>query len=472
MNGLIGLFITTTFGILITFLFRLDVGRIERIGLGILLGFGFQTFFMFIFYLFGLKFTLLNSLAEVLGLALGLSIAIFLTKSFQQIIKFLKIGNSISFFKKLSSSFIKADLLTKLFVAAIFGLLLTSLLVGVFFPVYGWDSLVLYDFRAITFVATGGMADGISRGYFFGYPLMTSLAHTWMYFFKGNPHLFYWGLYFGFTPIVYYCLRPFLSRLTLMLTTLILISLMSIYTGSYFDYTNFPYLIYLISSILYLCRYTKEKNKAFLLIGSILVGLSTWVRQTEPFWVVNMLFVVALLVPEMKKRFFSTLLIVAISFGIFFAIQQPWRLYETSMIGGGRNISDQAGYAIHSIQVFNLPRLIDVVATTIQGTIPTWQPYLLIAFFVGMFARKDIKKARIFLYFVLANIALLFFGTYIFSYIWPENWKAIIDSQQRLSSFIVPLLIIFTATVSDDYIVQGKKAFQALFKFGITKILD
>lgn len=472
MNGILGLLITLVFGTIITFLFNLNLRKIERVSLGILLGFGLQTFIMFLFYLLDYRFTLINTLKEI-----GVMSAVFLVLvlsfkySRSSLLDFIRIRNIILMLTKLINLFKKLPFLMKVVWLSIFGGAITSFIIGVFFPVYGWDSLVLYNFRAITFVSTGGMEDGISRGYFFGYPLMTSLAHTWMYFLNGNPHVFYWGIYVGFLGIVFYNLRGYLTQTTLAITLLILATLPSIYTGSYFDYTNFPYMVYLIGGIMYIARYFKEKNPNFLLIATILTGLSTWIRQTDPFWVINLLTILLLLCIETKKHIAKGLVLILVTLTLFFGIQQPWRLYETSFIGGGRNVSDQAGYAVKSLSVFSLERLIDVISTTVSGTFPTWQPYLLIAIVVGFFAKQYIKKSGVFIYFIVANVLLLFLGTYIFSYIWPENWKDIIESQQRLSSFIVPLLIVFISVVSDEYILIGGDALKNFFTSGYKKFL-
>lgn len=471
MNSLIALLATTVFGTILTFLIHLEIKRLERISLGILLGFGLQTLFMFFFYVFGLRFTLLNTILEmgVLSVVSLIVINIY-PKNRKSLSEFISLDKKVISLRYWSLEFSKLDLIQKIFLIYIFGLLVTSLVVGLFFPVYGWDSLVLYDFRAVVFNATGGMEDGIARGYFFGYPLMTSLAHTWLYFWKGNPHIFYWSIYLALIVNIYYCLRKFFQEFTLILTTSVIASLPSVYNGSFFDYTNFPYLVYLVVSILFICRYMKDQNKNYLIISAILLGLSTWVRQTEPFWVVNLAAIVFLVFKDFRKNLVQSLIFSATCALIFFSIQQPWRLYEQIFIGGGRNINDQAGYALKSFSHFDFYRLFDVIGTTISGTLPTWQPYLMIAIFMAILSRKWIKKGSVFLYFLLGNIFLLFLGTYIFSFIWPENWKDIIDSQQRLSSFIVPLLIIFIASITDDQIILGMKTIEDLFKYAVSRV--
>ena len=473
MGGLIGIAITTTFGVILTFLLGGNFRKSERVSLALLVGFGLQTFAMFISYIFGLRFTLANTLLEVGAIMfIGLSVIFIIRPLRKTFLSFINLRNIFILSQTQIKNLFQSTLTTKLIWLVLLGLVISSLIIGAYFPVYGWDSLVLYNFRAITFVTTGGMEDGIARGYFFGYPLMTSLAHTWMYFLKANPHLFYWAIYVGFLGVIYHCLRPFLSKFTLMLTLLIIATLPSVYTGSYFDYTNFPYNVFLVSGILYICRYLKDNQKSYLIIAALLTGLSTWVRQTEPFWVISLVSIIILLAVETRRKFMVSIFWILLALVLFFSIQQPWRIFEARYIGAGRNITDQAGYALSSIQAFNLGRVIDVIYITTEKTLPTWQPYLLIAFFVVLFLRKYINKAKVFLYFVISNILLLYFGTYVFSLIWPESWKDIIGSQQRLSSFIVLLLIVFIAIISDKNILHGKEILEKLFRKGIKKVLE
>lgn len=203
MNGLLGFIITAIFGFGITFLFDINFRKLERFALSILLGFGVQTLFMFIFYLFGLGFTLMNTLLEMFILSTPIYLLCIFLGRWPKIKNFWLTIFSFRNLKKELVTIVSSNPEEKIFIIFVLGLLLVSLIIGTYFPVSGWDSLVLYDFRAVTFVATGGMADGIARGYFFGYPLMTSLAHTWMYFVKGNPHVFYWGIYLAFIVVIY-----------------------------------------------------------------------------------------------------------------------------------------------------------------------------------------------------------------------------------------------------------------------------
>ena len=369
MNGLLGFIITAIFGFGITFLFDINFRKLERFALSILLGFGVQTLFMFIFYLFGLGFTLMNTLLEMFILSTPIYLLCIFLGRWPKIKNFWLTIFSFRNLKKELVTIVSSNPEEKIFIIFVLGLLLVSLIIGTYFPVSGWDSLVLYDFRAVTFVATGGMADGIARGYFFGYPLMTSLAHTWMYFVKGNPHVFYWGIYLAFIVVIYECLKSFLGSVTTKITTLVLITLPFVFTGSYFDYTNFPYLVYIVTSVLYIIRFSKDRKSGYLILASILVGLSTWIRETEPFWIVNLLAIITVIIPGYRKRFVFNTFLIALCLFVFFAIQQPWKLYETKMIGGGRNVGDQAAYAIKSLEIFDIPRFIDVAITTIKGTV-------------------------------------------------------------------------------------------------------
>ncbi len=453
MITLIAIVLTFLFGLSVSFLISKSLEYAERIGVSVLLGIGFQTYTIFLFYLAGFRFTLENTTGEVIGLTVLNIVILSLIGRLSLFTSFLKELLRIrthwfQWFKKLSSIEKVTILLVTFFVSC-------SFLIGIYWPVSGWDSLVLYDFRAVTFVHTGDMEDGIRRGYFFGYPLLTSLGHMWLYFYKGNPHLMYWGLYVGFLLILFRSLSKFLTATTTVVTLLLIASFLPLLTGSYFDYTNMPYMVYLVTGIIYLLRWQKEDKASFLILALILTGLSTWTRSTEPFWFVNLFFAIALSLFKMRRKFLISLFTLVLSFALFFAIQQPWRIYEGARLGGGRNVNAQINVGAKAITHLDLGVLWDTTSTTWEGTVPTWQPYLFLSILSIIVGYKKLRRNGLLVLIVWANIALIFVGTYIFSLIWPENWKGIIDSQQRLSTFLVPLLIIIISIFCDEYIEQG-----------------
>ena len=175
-----GLLLTLFFGILLSFLVVPTFKPLERIGISYVLGLGVQTFLMFLIYLVVGNYSLFNTLSILI---VGNFILLLFSRKRLE-----------SFFKDLKSNFTLNNftLFQKIILGLIAFFVLFSLICTLYWPVSSWDSLVLYDWRAKLFVATGGMEEGIRRGYFFGVPLMTSLAHTWIYFLGGNqPEIIY-----------------------------------------------------------------------------------------------------------------------------------------------------------------------------------------------------------------------------------------------------------------------------------------
>ena len=462
MLGIIPLILTTIFGLSLTYIITKNLDRFERLGLAFILGLGLQTLFMFLFYLVGIRFTLINLNLEIIFLTTINILLLFLLKRMSLFLEYIK---SFSAMKSQITSWIKhKTLVEKLFIYVLSFLILLSFIIGVYWPVSGWDSLVLFDFRAITFVATGGMEDGIARGYFFGYPLLTSLAHTWLYFFNGNPHLAYWGLYVSFVFILYATLSQLTVAVIVIWATFLVAIFLPLYTGSYFDYTNMPYIVYILSGIFYLLRWHKERKGEFLIVAMILTGLSTWTRETEPFWVINLLFALIVTLLSFRKDLIRVFILLILSFIIFFAIQQPWKLYETKLIGGPRNITDQANFGVQAISNLDFSLLWDIVSTTWTGTVPTWQPFFYISLLAIALNLKKLTKYWLIVGIMGGNVLLLFFGTYVFSLIWAEGWKGIIESQQRLSTFLIPLFIITIVIFSEDHIKQGIQILKEYFK--------
>lgn len=447
MLAFIPLGLTWFLGILISFLFSLRLQKYERIAIGFLLGIGFQTWMMFIFYLLGWRFTLINWLTEWLFLYVLCYVILYLLKRTSVVnLYFMEI-------KKISWTGIN------LFRIIVSTVVLTSLIIGLYWPVIGWDSLALYDFRAITFLETGGMEDGIARGYFFGYPLLTSLAHTWIYMFGGNPHVLHWLFYISFLIGVYYYIKNNSTILTARLVTLLLALLPSLFQMSFFDYTNLPYLVYIVISFLYLDRWFKSSNLEFLVIAFLFTGFSTWTRMTEPFWLITILFSLLGIFVKMKDSqgfpFQHSKLIIVwlLSLVLFFAIQQPWRIYESLQLRSDRNIGAQVQLLISFKDSFSIDRAIDVILSTYNYSVSSWQPALNILIVLVLLEYKSLLKHKYFLGIILSNIFLIFFGTYLFS-LFFDLWKHIIASQIRLSNFMVPLIIIMIGILADKSIVS------------------
>ncbi len=436
---IIGFSLTIFFGLLLTLVFVPKMNSVERLGVSYLLGLGILTLLMFFYSLAGYKFTLFNTLVLLSMLIL---ILLFLTR--KKIKPFILELKSAFSFRRFSS-------VEKIIVGVTVFFLLYSLISTLYWPVHSWDALVLYDWRAKLFVDTGGMEEGIARGYFFGYPLLTSLAHTWAYLLGGDNPLFIYTLFLvSFTTIFYWALREFSSRIISLIATLFLVTTPVILGHSTFAYTNLPYAIYFVMGTIHLYIWMVRQKGGYLVLSALMVGLSAWTRISEPFWLTNL--TILILYSLWKRKFLSPILYSL----FFFSIQQPWKIFENRVLKGTLSTVGQIELSVITIiQQCNFVRAVEVLPYLFKTTV---EPWILVVVLLGLaIVKKGRKifqeKETLFLVFIIINFLLLILGGYVFTFGYSE-WRVISESATRMAIFFPPLIIFYlgTSEVIDEVI--------------------
>ncbi len=424
---LIGLFLIILFGYKLSKILLPDVEKLEQISLGYILGIGIFTFVWFLFNWAGVPYNLKSGLAILISLNI---ILFFIDRLFLK----QKKGNPIidlSLVKKLNT--IEIFLL-----GIIFFLCVSALVQSIYWPIRAWDSLVLYDFRAKLFTQTGFMQEAIAQGYFFSYPLLTSLAHTWVYLLGGtNPSFLYGLFYISLLVIFSFNIKKLnIERITsFLLTTLVAVS-PRLFEHTQWAYTNLPYSIYIIVGSIYLYFGIKKKDFGAYIISALLIGLSTWIRMAEPFWLTY------LVIAIVSSVFIKKWLWPFVYSGLVGLMMFPWRVFSSSYNQGNTNVVNQItstsqGVA-QSLQVSILKQAFAFIMTNVV------KMYLI--FFILLFAILLIKlfyksKEWFFSVIIFFNSALIFAGTILFVKDTPY-WQDIPDSLARMVMF-VPVLILF-----------------------------
>jgi hypothetical protein len=313
-----------------------------------------------------------------------------------------------------------------------------TLLVNSFWPVSDWDALALYDFRAKVFmIDTNLIHAALSNNYFVQYPLLTSLTHLFVYQ-TGilNPKFIYSLFYLSFVTIFNFSLRRHVSENKAILFTIILSLVPEILTHSTMAYTNLPYTVYLCSGTFYLYDWIKNKKQSSLLLSAILVGLSSWVRIAEPFWLIPLfvVFVVAIKNKKWKEIIYYPAIIL-----LFYL---PWKTLTNHIYGIITPVSGGAGLNYLSIlKSINLERTLLVTNYLYTNVFSTWGLIFLLFIFALVRVVVNLKKSnKTFLYIALLFFAFLFIGTLFFSVSYP-NWQDIPDSVRRMSIFLIPMTI-------------------------------
>lgn len=419
----------------------------ERIGTAFLFGIGISTLLMFCLSLLGIRITLISTM---LTLVVGNICLVLLVKILKRSI-YTRIESPIKIISKLSK-------LEKVVAMVIALLVIGSLVVTIYFPVNAWDSLVLYDFRA-RIIAQEGFYAQIAKNftYFDGYPLFTSLSHTFVYLFKGtNPQFIYSLIYASFVSVFYANIRKFTSRKVSLVSTLLLATTPLVFEHSTIAYTNLSYTVFLVLGFIYLfVWFTKKLPIGYLINSAILMGLSTWTRSAEPFWVINIILLIFISIYRLKKYYLSTIIYTI----VFWLIKQPWSwvVYNSAKIGVGRNspmVNEAKGFVTLILgSSLSWERLSNVTVYLYKNIVASWYPilYLFLLLIVLNFKNFTKRNSSLFLIVILLNFALLAFSTYIFTFGFSE-WGDISDSARRMAMFFMPLMIFYMGLSLGDHL--------------------
>lgn len=434
------------FGYLLSVVLVEKMRLLERLGNSFLLGFGVFTLLMFCYSTLGVKITLQST---IFSLVVGILLALAAAKLFKRKIFFKTSG--------LFKSLLKLPRLEKVIALVIGAFVIGSLIITTYFPVYIWDALALYDFRG-KIIASQGFYTQIANKFFWfgGYPLFTSLSHTLVYLFRGNnPQFLYSLMYISFIFIFYSTLREFVSRKNALISSLILASTPVIFDHSTFAYTNLPYTIFLASGSIYLFTwFVKKRPTGYLILSAILTGLSTWTRSTEPFWMANVLLLVALSIYSLRKYLLSLLVYIF----SFLLIREPWNIvnyYILTNTGSQKApliVSEAAAYTSALFQTAIDPtRIVEVGVFIYNNVVMSWYPILFLFLFCLIINMKGIfkKASSLFLIVIFLYLGFLLYATYVYSFGVPY-WNTIPDSARRMAIFFMPMMIYYVGLTFGD----------------------
>ena len=441
-------------GLLISFILVPKMYALERFGISFLLGMGIITFVMFCYSTLGVKITREST---IISIFIALLIALVLIKLLKRKIN-IDVLSIIKRCKKLSK-------FEKVLTLLIGGLFVGSLIESTYFPVYICDALAIYDFRGKV-IADLGFYTQIARNYYWfdGVPLFTSMSHAISYLFGSrNSQFIYSLIYCSFVLSFYGTLRIFTSKKTSLLTTLLLSTIPTIYNHSTFAYTNMPYAVFISLSSIYLYIWiTKKKEIGYLILSAILMGLSTWTRSTEPFWVINILLLVLLCFYKFKRFILPAILFIV----IVYSFREPWNMVNNYLSVKEGDFQKEAqitqelssyGLAITKIQIdFN--RIKEIIIYIYKNIIRSWYPLLFLFGYSMILNTKSIfhKKSSVFLLLIFLYFSLLLFGTYFFSF-GASSWRAIPDSARRMAMFFMPLMVYYIGLTFDSESINKTK---------------
>ena len=406
-----------------------------------LIGIGLFTFAMFLVNLAGFRFSLVNESVLLFAISAPL---IFIKK--KEVKEFFI--HAFYLVKKAHFSTVEKWCLGFLVFIGV-----SSLINTLYWPVSLWDSLVLYDFRAHIFAASGFMKEAFIDNYYTGYPLLTSLAHTIVYIMGGEyPQFLHSFFYLSLGAGFYGFLREFVSRKTSLFFTVILLIVEPLFYHSLISYTNLAYTVYLSLGAICVYLWDKKKERGYLIVSALLVALSTWTRSVEPFWLG--VFIVVFIVATYRKKFRDILTFTL----FFFPIHEAWKVFQFSLTEKeASTVGEIVGYAKIILSVFDPGRWLLVGEYLYTYVVTPWGTIFAV-FIISTILMLILRKLRkfflsFFITFTLLGVLVL--GTFAFS-IGYAGTLAIGDAAKRLSMLFYPLFIFCIALVMQE-LVKIKK---------------
>jgi len=417
-------------GIQITIAIKLKATWYERLSLSFLLGIGISTFVLYLLARFvNLNFSLTNTFC-VIGV---LDLVLF----------WIKHHEIVDFFRNVKARNTKRKIKPRqiLFWGFIMLIFIYTLINNVMWPITDWDALALYDFRAKVLLVNTNFLDAAVKNHFYfaQYPLLTSLTHLFIYQAgANNPKFIYSMFYLSFVLIFYSLLKRNITQKKAMLFTLILALTPEIFNHAIIAYTNLPYLTLLCSGVLYLLSWMKTRDRSEIVLSALLVGLSIWTRIAEPFWIVPLIFVFIEMFKSKNWKVFALYLAVIL---LFYYSWKPFQVYLDSM-----NIpltsKGQLGYW-GIIKGITYDKVLASVEYLYKYVFSSWGLVFLIFVVIALNKLLYFKRSsNLVFYIILFFVVLIFAGTVAFSVYYPW-WQDIGGSAQRMSLFIIPLMIYY-----------------------------
>ena len=191
-----------------------------------------------------------------------------------------------------------------------------------------------------------------------------------------------------------------------------------------------------------------------LIFSSTLIGIGAYIRSEESFWVVATIVLIFTFLGEKIKKLKPNWINVLIFLSVILVFVVPWELFKKRM-GIGRYTIDAIAASSFKLLIrgFQLGYLKDLFIHFWQYSL-RFDIFLFIGYIISVIIAKDkfkiktILSSEIYQIILLCLIYLFLLGGSLvlrirFS---ADHWWALGGSMERLTMFLAPLLIYFTAT--------------------------
>lgn len=338
-------------------------------------------------------------------------------------------------------------------------LLVSAFITNLYWPVQDWDALTLYDFRGRFFYLHHGIDRALYEfepNYYLAYPFFTSLVHTWYYVLGSfRPVTFYAILFGAFLLSFYYSLSKRTTPILGAIGTLLLTSTYDFYLHSMIAYTNLPYVIYLSLAIFYAMNTISEYSLGATIISGLLIGMSTWIRSDDPFWIIPLILIVY---SSIKHRRFMGLFVFGLT---LLSWRIPWSIYKSTQLAFYTSTPSTYPSVVDALLTFShtwLSHLIKVSVFLYEKIIVLYKDYLLFFVFSCYITfMSKIKSTWPIKITIALSLIILYGGTYALSFIYPK-WDLVGSSVQRMMLFMIPLIIYDVLLTLHHYFAEMRKS--------------
>ncbi len=299
----------------------------ESLGLSFLIGMGLETIFMFLFDLIQLRFTALNLLALTIVLIAGLN-----WRNLRSFRRFKEWPRSL--LKRLRKpDFRKINYYWLVLMLLLAFLLIVSLVKCIYWPTTAYDSVAGYDLFGKVMAAEGKIHVSLfelgvqgPRGI---YPPLLQGSLSFAYLMGlGSSKIMMSLFYFSLVLVFYAQLRRYVNSTNAITFTLLMVVTPEMYAFASMSNTNVPAAAYAAPAIIYLFLWLDKRNKSFLYLASVLMGLNVWLRNDGV--VFNLAGAILLFADAIRRKTYRELLTYGF---IAFLPIVAWTLYLKIAIG-------------------------------------------------------------------------------------------------------------------------------------------
>ena len=260
-----------------------EFSNLEKIGLSFLIGIGFETVFMFIFDLTGIRFTGINLLVISFFAIIGLNAKYIL--NCKETISSLRAKFHIP--EKFDAR--KVNLIWLVFFLVTITLVYGSVSKSLFWPTSAYDNVAGYDLMGKVMAAEGKIDNSlfeIDNKPILGsakriiYPPLVPGSFAFAYLFNNETSKIITSMLLIFFIIAFYA---FLRKYTVPTNAVIFTFLMLI-TPEMFAFTslstsNIPFAIYASLGMISFFHWFDKKDNKYLILSSLLITFSSWSRS-------------------------------------------------------------------------------------------------------------------------------------------------------------------------------------------------